>query len=276
MTHRHAARLDRVLTHIHRRLDGDLSLDALADVAALSRFHFSRAFRDVTGEGAVEVVRRIRLNRAAILLVVTDLPPDRVARACGYGTLRGFERAFRRAFGYTPLAARAGRRLPIPIVPPKTGDWTMYPVEIRDEAPATLAAYAHRGAYDRIGPVFEHAARSLAEAGIAGGAAIGIYHDNPQEVAVDDLRSHAGQVAETVPDGMERVDIPGGRYAVLTHVGPFSGLPAAWHFLYTVALPERNLAPADGTPFERYPDDMATTPIEKVVTEICVPVRAAG
>ena len=93
---------------------------------------------------------------------------------------------------------------------------------------------------------------------------------------MDDLRSHAGQVADRVPDGMERIDIPGGRTAVLTHVGPFSGLPAAWHFLYTIALPERGLAPADGTPFERYPDDLATTPIEKVVTEICVPVRAAG
>ena len=44
------ARLLRVIDDIHANPAGDLSLDALADVAALSRFRFHRVFRAMTGE----------------------------------------------------------------------------------------------------------------------------------------------------------------------------------------------------------------------------------
>ena len=81
----HADRIARVLRHVDAHLDGDLGLDALADVAALSRFHFSRVFRAQTGEGVAEGVRRMRLNRAAVLVVSTDAPMRAIARRCGFG-----------------------------------------------------------------------------------------------------------------------------------------------------------------------------------------------
>jgi len=63
-----------VLDHIHDNPAGDLSLDALADVAAMSRFHWHRVFHAMTGETAAQAVRRIRLHRAAVLLVQSELP----------------------------------------------------------------------------------------------------------------------------------------------------------------------------------------------------------
>ena len=47
-------RMIRVLDHIHDNPAGDLSLDALADVAAMSRFHWHRVFRAITGETAAQ------------------------------------------------------------------------------------------------------------------------------------------------------------------------------------------------------------------------------
>ncbi|MEM9798481.1 MAG: AraC family transcriptional regulator [Pseudomonadota bacterium] len=272
-----APRIDRVLTHIHTHLDGDLSLDALAEVAALSRFHFSRTFRDATGEGATEVVRRIRLNRAANLLAVTTLPLGRIARSCGYGHTDSFGRAFHRAFGQPPSAVRAASRMPLPIVPTKTGDWTMYPVEIRDETETTVAALFHQGPYLEIGPTFDRMDAMLREREVPTGPSIGIYYDNPQETPLDQLRAHAGRtiVDSDVPEEMDRVVIPAGRHAILTHVGPFDGLPAAWHYMFEVALPERGLRMREGLTFERYLNNVADTPIEKVVTEVCVPVADA-
>lgn len=61
-------RILRVLDHIYANAGDDLSLDNLADVAALSRFHFHRMFHAVTGETVAGAVRRIRMNRAAHLL----------------------------------------------------------------------------------------------------------------------------------------------------------------------------------------------------------------
>ena len=65
MANAYEARMLRVIDYIHDNLDGDLSLDNLADVAAMSRFHWHRVFHAMTGETCAAAVRRVRLNRAA-------------------------------------------------------------------------------------------------------------------------------------------------------------------------------------------------------------------
>lgn len=60
MANDYERRLMRVLDYIHDNPAGDLSLDALADVAALSRFHFHRVFRAMTGQTVAQAVRRLR------------------------------------------------------------------------------------------------------------------------------------------------------------------------------------------------------------------------
>ena len=58
------ARILRVLDHIHNHPAEDLSLDALADIAAMSRLSWHPVFRAVTGEAPADAVRRIRMGRA--------------------------------------------------------------------------------------------------------------------------------------------------------------------------------------------------------------------
>lgn len=62
----------RVLTHIHENPAEDLSLDQLAEVAAMSRFHWHRVFHAMTGETCAQSVRRLRMFRAAGWLVFND------------------------------------------------------------------------------------------------------------------------------------------------------------------------------------------------------------
>ncbi|WP_306735035.1 hypothetical protein [Marimonas arenosa] len=64
----------RVLEYIHTNPAGDLPLDALADVAAMSRIHCRRVFHAMTGETCAEAVRRSRLSRPACWLVQSDWP----------------------------------------------------------------------------------------------------------------------------------------------------------------------------------------------------------
>lgn len=62
------ARILRVLTHIQEHLDEPLDLEALAQVACFSSFHFHRVFAAMTGETIADHVRRLRLERAAMEL----------------------------------------------------------------------------------------------------------------------------------------------------------------------------------------------------------------
>lgn len=273
----HDARIARTLRHIEAELAGDLSLDALADVAALSRFHFSRVFRAQTGEGVAEAVRRIRLNRAALLVVGTRDPFAAIAARTGFGHMRSLERAFAAAFGATPAQVRRGRRIPPPLLPPAKGPFTMFPTEIREAKDTILAAVPHTGPYQEIGTAFEALMRRLGAAGLIAGSgpSYGLYYDDPSETPAEALRAHAGQrlaPGAEVPEGMDRVVLPGGRFLVCTCKGPFSRLPEAWSWTYARAIPEAGLTLRDAVPFEVYVSDTYETAPEDNVTEIWVPV----
>ncbi len=85
----------------------DVSLAALADQAGLSVFHLHRVFSAVTGETPKQFTLRLRLARAAAMLLTTGDSVLDVALACGFQSHEVFCRAFRKRFSMTPSAYRA-------------------------------------------------------------------------------------------------------------------------------------------------------------------------
>src|SRR6266436_152113 len=95
-------RVNRVLDYIGEHLDGELSLTRLSGIACFSPFHFHRIFQSVTGETLNSHVRRVRLERAAVLMKAS--PQKRVtdiALETGFGGTAEFSRAFKNQFGKT-------------------------------------------------------------------------------------------------------------------------------------------------------------------------------
>lgn len=101
------ARLARVVDHIEACPDGDLSLEALAGIAALSPFHFARAFKAAVGEPPHRFVMRRRIERAKLLLKTTSLPIAEVGVRTGWENPSHFAQAFRAITGATPGRWRA-------------------------------------------------------------------------------------------------------------------------------------------------------------------------
>ncbi len=101
-------RLRRALDYIHDRLDSDLGLQDMADVAAMSVSRFARAFKTATGRSPLQYVIAARLDRAAVLLRTTRLSVAEIAYRVGYNDLSRFGRHFKRRFGTTPAALRDG------------------------------------------------------------------------------------------------------------------------------------------------------------------------
>lgn len=278
MANPYEARILRVLDHIHDNPAGDLSLDALSDVAAMSRFHWHRVFHAMTGETCAEAVRRVRLHRAACWLVQRDWPVSQVAASAGFGNVQSFTRIFKDGFGTTPGAYRARGTPMSPRPSSKTGDYPMYPTEITDHPGARLAAIAHKGAYLEIGKKFEHVATLFNSRNLwhhARGMA-GLYYDDPSATAEAELRSHAGILVDDsfeMPNEVEEINIPAGRMAVMHYKGPYSGLMAAYQYLYGVWLPESGAEPADSAPMEVYLNDPKDTAPDDLLTDVCVPLK---
>jgi AraC family transcriptional regulator len=277
MTQSYETRLLRVLDYIHDNPAGDLSLDALAEVAALSRFHFHRVFHAMTGETAAQTVRRLRLYRAALQLLQGNTPPAQIAANLGYANPTSFARAFTEAHGLSPTAFRARGELRPP--PPQfhKGQTMTYPVEIRQEPARRLAALPHKGPYTEINRAFEKLGATIGARGLSGhcGQMIGVYYDDPAATAAADLRSHAGlefDAKAEIAAPLEEVSLPAGRHAILRYTGPYAGLPAAYEQLYRGWLPTSGEVPADSPPFEHYLNTPMDTAQEDLVTEICLPL----
>ena len=101
-------RLVRVLDYIEANLEGDLSIERMATVACLSRYHFSRAFRQAVGESPHRYVSAKRFERAKALLRHGDRPLVDIALALSFSSQANFTRAFRQATGQAPGQFRQG------------------------------------------------------------------------------------------------------------------------------------------------------------------------
>ena len=101
-------RLKRVVVHIENNLAEDLSLNDLAGIAAMSPYHFARAFRAATGASPLQYVIGARIERARVLLKTTRLPVSQIAFRTGYADPARFSRHFRKRVGTTPGAFRRG------------------------------------------------------------------------------------------------------------------------------------------------------------------------
>jgi len=96
-----------VLAFAAANLDEDVSLSALAARAGLSPFHLHRVFSAAAGETPKRFTLRLRLGRAAVMLLTGEDSVLNVALSCGFQSHEAFCRAFRRRFGMSPSAYRA-------------------------------------------------------------------------------------------------------------------------------------------------------------------------
>ncbi|MDQ6433166.1 AraC family transcriptional regulator [Mesorhizobium sp. LHD-90] len=99
-------RIDRVLDHIHMNYAERWSIEALADVAALSPSGLHRLFRRHMGMAVSEYVIRMRIGEACAMLSATERPIAYIADAVGYRTLANFNRQFLTQKQVTPRAYR--------------------------------------------------------------------------------------------------------------------------------------------------------------------------
>ena len=99
--------IGRALWYIESHFGEAISLDDVARVGGLSRFHLSRTFAAIVGQPVLAYVRARRLTEAARLLAGGAPDIMQVALAVGYSSHEAFTRAFREQFGLTPEAARA-------------------------------------------------------------------------------------------------------------------------------------------------------------------------
>ena len=304
----YARRLNAALDFIDRNIGDDISLGKLAAVACFSPYHFHRLFSSFVGEPPAEYVRRLRLEKAAILLVNdASAPVTQIALACGFSTSALFCRLFKVRFGMPPTAWRDGgyekrkngqkvrksgkdaTARPAYHWPERTGslkrraDMKKKPdVKIEDVPPLRVAYVKHMKGYEDsagIGDAFETLFCWAGPRGVMGPdmKVMGLSLDNPDITPKDKCRYYACVVVneKAEPDGRVGImTIRPGKYAVGRFDGGSDVFKKAYATMYGEWLPGSGWQPDDAPAFEAYVGEPTGT--EKrphFVFDLYVPVK---
>lgn len=256
----------RAMDAAERLLTEPIGLEDLARAAGLSRFHFHRVFQAAVGETPVQFVERLRLERAALLLLGAEIPITELAWEVGFRNPETFARRFRARFEVTARDYRRNQlelwsRLGLAAGRDPGGPGG--PIEVR-ELPALEVAF-RRTIGDDEGFVFDRSAGPWPEPKVASRVLVGRTLDWPGITPPGHVRVDHGVVLDGQPEtnGLCRGHLSRGPYATIEHPGPGPVPNRVYQrlFVWSVAGRQR-LAP--GPLVELFQDDTLT---------VCQPVR---
>jgi AraC-like DNA-binding protein len=107
--------VSRTRAHVRDHLGDALTLEELAAVNGLSKFHFLRLYKEATGRTPMQDVRIMRASAAREMILGTNLPFKDIAPRAGLGDEYAMSRVFRQVFGMPP--GRYRRTRPVRVRP---------------------------------------------------------------------------------------------------------------------------------------------------------------
>ena len=287
------------LIHIQTHLESDLNLDSLAERVGFSAYHFHRIFREIIGEPVKEYIRRLRIERAAYRLKISEETILRIALDAGFKTHESFTRAFTRQFRITPNEfrnhyLRASRERKKQAQPKYIADYsvkteaTSRQIRVEHVRPLIVAFVRHVGPYDKLldpgSPM-----SALWEELFAWGNAnklinadsllIGIPQDDPSItpsakqrfdvcVQIPEFRNPSGHIGcQTISAGL---------FGVGRHYGSFDNLAEAYMHIYDSLMTTGKYNLRTQTPFEVYGYSQVKGDMRIHFTDVYLPVEKSN
>jgi AraC family transcriptional regulator len=251
----------KALWFIESHLSDALTLDEIAGVAGISRFHMVRAFDAATGLPAMRYVRARRLTEAARALA--NGAPDilQLALEADYSSHEAFTRAFRDHFGVTPEAVRSvarldNLRLQEPIVMDSTVLDNLSAPRFETSKPLLIAGLGERYTWESGAAIpgqWQRFHQSVANLpGRIGQVAYGVCCNGDDAGNFDYIAGVELPDFSGLPREFSRVRIPAQKYAVFAHGDHISTIRRTINTIWNQWLPASGLKAADAPTFERY------------------------
>lgn len=291
------------LVHIQTNLESHLGLESLAERVGFSAYHFHRIFREFIGEPVKEYVRRLRIERAAYRLKVSEETVLQIALDAGFKTHESFTRAFVKRFGIPPAefrrnflrASRERKKLVQPkylteyklrdesgLLPNRS---TLKHVRLEHVRPIIVAFIRHVGPYDKLlekGSPLSLLWDELFDWGNANklinadSLLIGIPQDDPTVtlpekqrfdicVQIPEFRNPSGHIGcQTIAAGL---------FGVGRHYGSFDHLADTYVHIYDSLITAGKYRMRGQTPFEVYSYSRVRDDIRIHFTDVYLPVE---
>ncbi|QIM18191.1 helix-turn-helix domain-containing protein [Leucobacter coleopterorum] len=278
-------RFDLVLEHIYRHPDQPLDLLRLSEVAGFSPRHWHRVFSAAFGESAASLVKRVRMQRATVLLA-KGKSIHQTAVECGYPDVSSFTRAFRQSLGVSPANYRdEGAHVALRVARVE-GDPKRFCVTSSDFTAVRCVAMRHYGSFFTIDRTFQDLQIWARGQGIQPELLdmYGVYLSDPSSVTEQNLESLAclalpqdfdGDFRPLSPDtaAPEEYTIRGGHYAVMEHRGAYADMPDSYAWLFGCWVPAAEVDLDDSPVVEHYVSHPRGKSPVAAVTRLMLPIK---
>lgn len=294
-------RLNRVIDYIDENLQEDLNLATVSAIANFSPFHFHRIFSAITGETLNNYINRIRIEKAARLLISEEgISISELSDRCGFNSDSVFCRCFKSRFGVTTREflemhddfskndqwdSKINKLMNDPDryfrSDKNLKKWRSIMKDnfkIKELPELKLAYCRHTGAFDKIGEAFEKLFRWAGPKGLLEHQdlhTVTVYHDDPKITQIEKLRQSACITLqeEIKPEGeFGFMKLPGGRHVVGHFEIDVMGFEDAWNAI-CLWMAEKGYQASENNPYEFYYADPKDHPEGKFVLDICIPVK---
>ncbi len=255
----------KALWFIESHLGRQLTLEEIAGVAGISRFHMVRAFGAATGLSVMRYVRARRLSEAARALAGGAPDILTLALDADYGSHEAFTRAFRDHFGVTPETVRSSARidhlkLQEPIVMDSTLTGKLQPPRFETGKPLLVAGIGERCTHENEGAgipnLWQRFHHSVADIpGRLGKVAYGVCCNGDDAGNFDYIAGVEVSDFSDLPREFSKVRIPEQKYVVFTHSDHISTIRRTVNSIWNHWLPASGLKVADAPNFERYDEN---------------------
>jgi AraC family transcriptional regulator len=249
----------KALWFIESHFADEITLDDVAQVAGVSRYHLSRLFGFATGHSVMNYVRARRLSEAARALAGGAPDILAVALDAGYSSHEAFTRAFGDQFGVTPEALRAqGNLQNIQLREPIRMEASIASLDaprIEEGRALLIAGIGERYTLEtsaRIPAQWQKFAPYLGHIpGQVPYVAYGVLCNGDDQGNIDYICGMEVTDFAKIPADWSRIRIPAHKYAVFAHRDHISTIRKTWMSIYQW-MPTSGLQTAKAPEFERY------------------------
>ena len=245
MKKKYSSKIFPVHEYILENLEKKISLNQLAFLSGFSNFHFHRIFKELQGEPIAAHLKRLRLEKAAFELKISENPLKEISIQAGFDSYEAYSRSFKKNFHLNPQEYRKRNSISNKII----HQFKIIPegiklkeIHIRKIDSVKLAFLRKLGPYEDLpGPDLNskefqklvHFAE-LNQMDWKNHLMIGVCQDDPQITQSKFIRFDIGfsitKSCNLLPE-MGIQTLRGGNYLVSRYRGEYKGLNEVYNFL---------------------------------------------
>jgi AraC-like DNA-binding protein len=100
----------RAIIYIREHLSERITIDSLAEMVGISKFHFIREFKRITHYTPILYITVVRIETARRLIAETDVNISEISDKCGFDNLSYFSKTFKKYTGISPTKLRQDKK----------------------------------------------------------------------------------------------------------------------------------------------------------------------